>query len=74
MLSRTKRQLKGTPPSVDLKESAAQVHFATGFGMHFGSWTIDLNVNPRVFLNGPHVVTGKETDPFAFDAALHYAW
>jgi len=53
--------------------AAADVRFTTGFGMHFSDWTIDLNVHPRFFTDGPYIWTGNQT-PWAVDAALKYVW
>jgi len=52
--------------------------FAWGFGFNIpvaeSSLAIDLALNPTFLNNGPHVLTGTATGPFALNAALRYNW
>ena len=53
--------------------TVSEIRFSTGFGVHMGDWTIDVNIDPRFFTDGPYVVTGQQT-PWALDASIKYAW
>ncbi len=52
--------------------------FAWGFGFNIpvaeSSLAIDLCLNPTFLNNGPHLLTGTATGPFALNAALRYNW
>lgn len=52
--------------------------FTWGLGFNIpvadSNLAIDLALNPDFFLNGPHVITGNATGPFAVNAAVRYAW
>lgn len=52
--------------------------FAWGFGFNIpvaeSAVTIDLCLNPTFLNNGPHILSGTATGPFALNAALRYAW
>jgi hypothetical protein len=50
-----------------------KLRFSTGFGLHFGEWTIDMNLDPQLFTEGVHFLTGTEQS-WAVDAALLYRW
>ncbi len=54
-------------------EEGQKVRFSTGFGMHFGDWSIDMHLDPQLFTEGVYLLTGDE-HPWAMDAALKYAW
>lgn len=55
------------------KDSSAQVIFTTGFGLRFGDWRIDMNIDPAFWVNGPYIVTGN-TSRWALDVALQFLW
>ncbi len=59
-------------------ESDVITSFAWGFGLNLpvaeSMLAIDFSVNPDFFINGPHVLTGNTTGPFAFNAAVRYDW
>jgi len=52
--------------------------FALGFGLNLpvseSTLAIDFSINPEFLTNGPHVLTGNATGPFAFNAAVRYNW
>ena len=52
--------------------------FNWGFGLNLpvaeSTLSIDFSINPEFFINGPHVLTGNTTGPFAFNAAVRYNW
>jgi hypothetical protein len=52
--------------------------FAWGLGFNIpvaeSSLAIDLALNPTFLTNGPHVLTGNATGPFALNGALRYNW
>lgn len=52
--------------------------FAWGFGLNIpvseSTLSIDFALNPTFLSNGPHVLTGNSTGPFAYNAAMRYNW
>ena len=52
--------------------------FAWGFGLNLpvaeSNLAIDFSLNPTFFNNGPHVLTGNATGPFALNAGVRYNW
>ena len=46
----------------------------TGFGFKLMGWYLDMNINPMFFNNGPYIISGNATTPFAVDFALGYDW
>jgi len=52
--------------------------FAWGLGFNIpvaeSTLAIDLALNPTFFNNGPHLLTGNPTGPFALNAAVRYNW
>jgi hypothetical protein len=52
--------------------------FAWGLGFNIpvaeSAVAIDLCLNPTFLNNGPHILSGTSTGPFALNAALRYAW
>ncbi len=50
----------------------------TGLGFHFpiaeSVLSLDINVNPTFWLNGPDFITGNATNPFGLNAAVKYDW
>lgn len=69
--------------TIERRESDVQTTVATGLGFHFpvaeSLLTIDLQVNPLFWLNGPDFVTGTpsapaRTDGDAANVAIKYQW
>jgi len=58
--------------------SDVQTTFSWGLGLNLpvaeSTVAIDLSINPQFFVNGPHVLTGNATGPFAMNAAVRYNW
>jgi len=50
-----------------------KLRFNTGFGLHFGDWSVDMHLDPQLFTEGVYLVTGSEHS-WALDAALKYVW
>ncbi len=52
--------------------------FAWGLGFNVpvaeSTLAIDLALNPTFLTNGPHVLTGNATGPFALNAGMRYSW
>jgi hypothetical protein len=46
----------------------------TGMGFQLLGWTLDINVNPQFFNNGPAIATGNGTAGWGVDWALYYKW
>ncbi|MBR57819.1 MAG: hypothetical protein CMH54_07145 [Myxococcales bacterium] len=53
--------------------TVSEIRFTTGFGINMGDWTVDVNIDPSFFTDGPYVMTGQRT-PWALDASLRYVW
>ncbi|MFO0745656.1 MAG: hypothetical protein U1F43_08280 [Myxococcota bacterium] len=69
-----------TAGGVTTTQSASDVTttFSWGLGLNIpvaeSMLAIDLSLNPEFFINGPHLLTGNATGPFAFNAAVRYNW
>jgi len=50
-----------TDKQTQAQQSMVDYILTTGFGIKAGSWTIDLNVNPLWFNNGPYLISGAGT-------------
>lgn len=59
-------------------EAEVFTSFAWGLGFNIpvseSQLAIDLALNPTFLTNGPHVLTGNTTGPFALNAAVRYNW
>lgn len=73
-------RLSVTSGGVTNTVSGAEVltSFAWGLGFNIpvseSQLAIDLALNPTFLSNGPHVLTGNTTGPFALNAAVRYNW
>jgi hypothetical protein len=60
------------------EETEVFTTFALGVGFNIpvseSQLAIDLALNPTFLTNGPHVLTGNSTGPFAVNAAVRYNW
>jgi len=63
-----------TPQSNEKHTSTVLNTVTTGVGVKLRSWTIDVNMNPAWFNNGPHVATGNATGGWGIDFAAKYEW
>ena len=61
------------PGAVNGIAQGQKLRFATGFGLHFGDWSVDMHLDPQLFTEGVYMLTGTEHS-WAIDAALKYAW
>jgi len=73
-------QTNAPTPGVTNQRNTADVHthFAFGMGFHIpvseSTLTLDLNINPDIFINGPFLIAGRDTGTFGLTAAMKYAW
>lgn len=73
-------RLSVTSAGVTNTQSGAEVitSFAWGLGFNIpvseSQLAIDLALNPTFLTNGPHLLTGNSTGPFALNAAVRYNW
>lgn len=61
-------------PSNETHQSTVLNTVTTGMGFQLLGWTLDINVNPQFFNNGPMVATGNATAGWGVDWALYYKW
>lgn len=79
-LSTTSGGVTQTPPPATDIDTVTRVEttFALGLGFNIpvseSQLAIDLALNPTFLNNGPHVLTGNTTGPFALNAAVRYNW
>ena len=62
------------PASNEQHKSDVVNTVTTGFGFKLMGWYLDMNINPMFFNNGPYIISGNATTPFAVDFALGYDW
>ena len=61
-------------PSNEATVTETATTVTTGIGVKLRSWTIDVNMNPAWFNNGPFLVTGNATPGWGLDFAARYEW
>ncbi len=62
------------PQSNEAHTSTVLNTVTTGVGVKLRSWTIDVNMNPLWFNNGPFLATGNATAGWGVDFAAKYEW
>lgn len=65
----------GAPPQSNERHSSQVLNtVTTGVGINLRGWTIDVNMNPMWFNNGPFLATGNATPGWGMDFAMMYKW